>query len=218
MAVPVSVALSYFEYQVDFEAPELRMLVDRGSFVEAMFQVLKAWGMCIDDIESRTGGKTSEQGVAYKIPLKRISIFCGPSYCKFTKDDANWEGAEETLSILKAALGVLRAEFAISFGLQKTLIALHLQVNSGTFLDVLRPFVVPALAGIEKTPIRTLAAIAKWENRKVTIDGSGALANAVFLRFERDFDKDAGLNAMAEQLYNDEKQLFNMLGVEEKQQ
>jgi hypothetical protein len=52
---------------------------------------------------------------------------------------------------------------------------------------------------------------------KVTLDGSGALVNAVFLKFEREFGAAAGYKEMAEQLRRDEEELFIMLGVEEDQ-
>lgn len=61
----------------------------------------------------------------------------------------------------------------------------------------------------------TIAAVAKWGHRKVTIDGSGLLANAVFLRFEREFPSAATYDEIAGQLRKDEEDLFKTLGVEE---
>jgi hypothetical protein len=49
----------------------------------------------------------------------------------------------------------------------------------------------------------------------VTIDGSGILANAIFLRLEREFPSDATYETMAGQLRTDEEDLFGILGVEE---
>lgn len=215
MAELVTIPISYFEYLVEYEAPDLRLLGDRAALIQAIYEVLKPLGLGIDDIEPKTTGKPSEQGVNYKLPLKKVSIFVGPSYCRFTRDDAIWETAEETITILSSALSVLIQNLKVILGIQKTVIALHLQPRKLSFLDILRPFVAPAMAALDKAPIITLASIAKWEKRKVTIDGSAAIANAVFLRFERDFDKTVSLAEIADQLRRDEDELFKMLGVEE---
>jgi len=215
MAELVTIPISYVEFLVDYEVPDLRLLGDRAIFIQALYEALKPWGLGIDDIEPKTTGKPSEQGVSYKLPMKRISIFFGPSYCKFTRDDANWEMAEETITILRSALAVLEGHLKVILGTQRTLIALHLQPKTMSFLDILRPFVSPAMAALDKAPIATLASVVKWDQRKVTIDGSGALANAVFVRFERDFDKGVNFEEIADQLRRDEEELFKMLGVEE---
>jgi hypothetical protein len=60
-----------------------------------------------------------------------------------------------------------------------------------------------------------MATVVKWRDRKVTIDGSGILANAIFLRLEREFPSDATYETMAGQLRKDEEDLFGILGVEE---
>jgi hypothetical protein len=60
-----------------------------------------------------------------------------------------------------------------------------------------------------------MAAVAKWEDRRVTIDGSAALANAIFLRLERNFLASATYPEIATQLRKDQEDLFRILGVEE---
>jgi hypothetical protein len=60
-----------------------------------------------------------------------------------------------------------------------------------------------------------MAAVAKWGKRRVTLDGSAALVNALFLKFEREFEGTASYQEMAQQLRKDEEELFRMLGVEE---
>jgi hypothetical protein len=64
----------------------------------------------------------------------------------------------------------------------------------------------------------TIAIVLKWgDDHKVTIDGSGVLANAVFLRFERRSPSAATYEEIASQLKKDEENLFRILGVEEDQ-
>jgi hypothetical protein len=211
----VTVPISFFECTVDYVQPIIRLLGDRAAVVQSVFDALKPWNPNIDDIELRNTGKSSEQGVNFGLPLKRVSFFLGPSYCRLTRDDADWVAAEETIAILEAALSALVLETDITVRGYRTAIALHLQPRKMSFVEILRPFVAPQLAGLEKEPFRTMAAIAKWPTRKVTIDGSGAIANAVFVKLEREFESSSTYGEMAAQLKQDEEDLFKILGVEE---
>lgn len=96
-------------------------------------------------------------------------------------------------------------------------VAIHFQPKAGTFMDILSPFAPPKITAIEKESPRTMASVVKWDKRKITLDGSGALVNAAFLSFEREFDMDATFADIARQLSEDERQLFDILGVEEAQ-
>ena len=60
----------------------------------------------------------------------------------------------------------------------------------------------------------TIAAVAKWRNRKITIDGSGAIANGIFLSLERDFTGSTTYSEIVQQLQKDEVDLFEILRVE----
>ena len=128
-----------------------------------------------------------------------------------------WQGIDETIKILDTAVSALTRLSKVQIGLQRTVIALHIQPRNLRFVDILRPFVAEQLASLESSPITTMATVAKWSNRKVTIDGSGAIANAIFLKLERDFPSATTYREIAEQLKKDEDGVFEMLGVEEVQ-
>jgi len=127
----------------------------------------------------------------------------------------DWASADETLTILETAISALIQLSGVAMGAKKTAIAVHIQPRTLPFMEILNPFVPPQLASLEKEPVRTMAAVAKWGKRKVTIDGSGALANGVFLRFEREFESTITYREMAHQLRKDEEELFRVLGVQE---
>jgi hypothetical protein len=211
----VTIPISFLEITIDYECPEFKLWVDRAAIVQELFAALKPWDVTVDDFEPRTTGKLSEQGVNIKLPLKRVSFFFGPAYCKFTRDDVNWESAVETITILDVIASILVTVGGIVLGTKKTIIGLHLQPRTKPFVELLNPFLAPQLATLETEPIRTMAAIAKWPKRKVTIDGSAALANGLFLKLERDFESATTYEQMAQQLRDDEEKLFTMLGVEE---
>ena len=74
MAEFVTIPISIFELGVNFERPDFRLWLDRASVVQGVFDALKPWEPNVDDIESITAGKASEQGFTLKLPLKRVSF------------------------------------------------------------------------------------------------------------------------------------------------
>jgi hypothetical protein len=211
----VTIPISIFELAVDYMRPEFKLWMDRAVVVQAIFDALKPWGPRIDDVDAVTTGKASEQGFTIKLPLKRVSFFFGPASLKFTRENADWQSADETIAVLDAAVSALVLSSGVAMGPKKTVISLHLQPKSLPFIALLTPFIVPQLTTLDTEPVVTLATVAKWAHRKVTIDGSGVLANAVFLRFEREFARDATYDEIAVQLRKDEEELFKILGVKE---
>jgi hypothetical protein len=211
----VTIPISIFEFAVDYERPEFKLWMDRAVVVQAIFDALKPWGPRIDDVDAVTTGKASEQGFTIKLPLKRVSFFFGPASLRFTRENVDWQSADETVAVLDAAVSALIRSSGVAMGPKKTVISLHLQPKSLPFIALLTPFIVPQLTTLDSEPVVTLATVAKWAHRKVTIDGSGVLANAVFLRFEREFASDAAYDEITAQLRKDEEELFKILGVEE---
>ena len=211
----VTIPISLFELAVDYERPEFKVWMDRASVVQGIFDALKPWEPRIDDVDIVTTGKASEQGFTIKLPLKRVSFFFGPASCKFTRENVDWQTAEETIAILDAAVSALIRSCGVAMGPKNTAISLHLQPKSLPFNALLIPFIAPQLASLDSEPVSTMATVAKWAHHKVTIDGSGVIANAIFLRFEREFPTAATYDEIAERLRKDEEDLFKILGVEE---
>jgi hypothetical protein len=215
MSELVTIPISFFEFTVDYVRPAFKLWMDRASVVQGIFDALAPWEPGIDDLDANTTGKTSEQGFSIKLPLKRVSFFFGPARCRFTRDDADWESSDETMGILDAALSALIRLGGVQIAMQKATVAMHIQPRTLPFMDILRPFIATQLLALEEEPVKTMATVAKWSNRKVTIDGSGALANGVFLRIERDFPGAATYEDITQHLRKDEEALFSILGVEE---
>jgi hypothetical protein len=211
----VTTPISYFEVVIEYSEPNIQLSLDRAAVVQAIFSALKPWNITVDDVEVIQTGKPSEQGIKFKVPEKKSSFFFGPASCKFTRDDTDWSLAEETILILDTALSALKSESGITVAAQKTTIALHMQPKKLPFADLLRPLIAPPLAALEAGPAKTMATVVKWDKRRITIDGSGQIANGIFLRFEREFDGKASYTEIATQLKADEDALCNVLGVEE---
>jgi hypothetical protein len=215
MAELVRIPNSFVELVIAYSRPDIRAFNDRAIMVQSVFDALSAWSPKLDDIEPLSTGKLSEQGFNFKLPLKQVSFFFGPASCRFTRDNADWGMAEETLAILDAGLSAFVEVSHISFGLRTAGIGVHLQPSDCPFMKILAPFVPPQLASLEMEPVKTMAVVVRWGKRKITLDGSAVLANAAFLKFEREFEGTDSLEDITRQLRLDEEQLFRILGVEE---
>ena len=122
---------------------------------------------------------------------------------------------EETVEILDAAFTSLTQSSGASFLAQKTAISLHLQPTSKQFVDLLKPFLSPLLIGLRPERVKTGASIVKWDGGRIVLDGSAALANAMYVRFERTFERRVTYEEMATTLRSDEIAIFKALDVEE---
>jgi hypothetical protein len=213
----VVIPISFFEATFDYKETNIMLWLDRAVVVQALFAALKPWNVAVDDVEIITTGKPSEQGLKFKLPQKQASFFFSPTLCRFSKDNADWQSAEDTIAVMAAAYSALANAGKIEAATIKTVIALHMQPKSLPFMNILRPFVPVSLIALDKD-VKTMASIVKWDKRKVIIDGSGQLANGIFLRFEHEFDGAATYEEIAKQLRADEEAFFAILDVKEEQQ
>jgi hypothetical protein len=211
----VETHLSFFEVEVEFVEPNLKIWLDRIAIIEAVYAALRPWNIGIDNVEVVTEGKPSEQGVRFKVPEKKASFFFSAAICKFSRDSTSWQTAEETIQILDAALAAFKATAGIEIKTFKTAVALHLQPKVKHFMDILRPIVPAPMAALDGQSPKTMAVVVRWPDRRVTIDGSAQLANGLFVRYERDFGGDVSYDDMAKQLYVDEMQICEMLDITE---
>src|SRR5262249_42349248 len=152
-----------------------------------IFEALLSYNPKVDDIEILTSGKTSDQGVLIKLPIKNVSFFVGPNFCRFSRGAFAWNLAEETITILETSLLALERETGIARGLHHTAIGLHLQMQKVSFQDILRPLAAQPLLALSTEPFATMAVVVKWPRRKITLDGSNTIANAIFVKLEREF-------------------------------
>ena len=215
MPETVITSLSFYEDEIVFVEPNIKIWLDRVAIVEAVYAALRQWNINVDDIEVITTGKPSEQGVKFKIPEKRASFFFGASACRFTRDSTNWQTAEETITILDSALSAFQAHSNTKVKTFKTAVALHVQPKTKKFIDVVNPVIPPPMAALDKETAQSMAIIVKWPSHRVTIDGSAQIANGIFIRYERDFEGGTDYETIAKQLYVDEMQVFGMLDITE---
>jgi hypothetical protein len=210
----VTIPISVLDYSCDFVRPIISIWLDRAVLVQSMFDALLKWNIDVNEVDPITTGKPSEQGIKIKLPEKRVTFFFGASGCKFTRESVDWATAEETIEILQTCLTTLFAVSKAEMSNQKVALHLHLQPSTKTFVDLLRPFLSSELIGMRDAKLKTGASIIVWEDGKVTFDGSAALANGVYIKYERQFDKTATFEMMAKELHSGEEVLLHLLDVE----
>jgi hypothetical protein len=122
---------------------------------------------------------------------------------------------QETIEILDAAVTTLATKGKIKPSTFKTIVALHIQLKSVPFMEILKKIIPVPMASLDVAPPHTMACVLKWNKRKVTIDGSGQIANGIFVRYEREFPADVSYEDIAHQLKADEDGIFAMLDIKE---
>ena len=215
MTAEVTIPISIFELSITYDKPFLRIFGDRAQFIANLFDSFTPWNPTVDDIEFTTVGKTSEQGVKFCLPSQGASFFFGPSSCKFRKEDARWVEADDTIRILEAGLKTLGIAFGVTFRSKVSFLSLHLQPRTVSFKDILRPLIVTEIAMLNPAPVETLAIVSRWPGYRITIDGSAAIANGIFLLCERHFDAGASYDDIKTKIAEDQVELFKVLGVVE---
>lgn len=215
--MPVSVPISIFDLTMQFVRPNLRLAMNRADFVEDLFEQFGRWDISVDDIEVVQEGKPSEQGIKFKIPKRQVTFFFGPSHAQLIWDDAKWEAASEIIEILTIGLEALTKHGKVEVRTYKAVVALHLQPLKVPFIELLKPFASQALIKIDPSPITAFATVLRWEGRRITIDGSAQIANAIYVRFERDFPGYLPIETISGEIRTDEESLYSIIGVEEVQ-
>ena len=213
----ITIPISFFEGTFNYREPNVGLWLDRANVVQALFTALQPWHIAVDNVEIITVGKPSEQGIRFRLPENQIALFFGPTLCKFSKDNPDWASAEETITVMDAAVSSLKRSGNIEIATIETVIGLHMQLKALPFMRILARFVPAQLAALDGE-IKTMANIVKWEKRKIIIDGSAQLANGIFLRLEREFEGGTAYAQIVEQLRADEEALFALLDVREEQQ
>jgi hypothetical protein len=211
----VTIPMSYFEAQIQFERPNLRLWLDRTDVTQALFDAFAKWGVNVDNVELISTGKPSEQGIKFMLPQKKASFFFSPASCAFTRDGTSWDTVGETTEIFDTALSTLVKTGNVKPANFNTIVALHLQPKDVSFRELLQKLIPQPMVGLEPTPPRTLASLVKWDNRRVTVDGSAHIANGIYVKLERTFGADASYEQIAHQLKADEDAIFAMLDVKE---
>jgi hypothetical protein len=103
----------------------------------------------------------------------------------------------------------------VAFAKKIAILSLHLQPKTLSFREILRPFLAEPIAKLEGNPVEAMAIVARWSGRRITLDGSAAIANGLYIQSEREFESTSSFDQIRAAVSNDELTLFKLLDVEE---
>jgi len=215
MPVEITVPIAVFELTVKYDKPNIRLLADRAGAIQELFAAFAPWNPQLDDMEVLTAGKPTEQGIQIKIATQNASFFFGAMHCKFVKNSAVWAEADQILEILNAALEALHRATGVDYADKTSVLSLHLQPKTVQFRDIIRKFIVPEILALSTDQTTAMAIVSRWPKYRITLDGSAALANGIFVQAERQFDPTTSFDDMKATISQDEQDLFKLLDVQE---
>ena len=215
MPTEITIPISVFEVIVRYSKPNFRLMTDRVGAVEEVFAAFAPWNPQLDDMELVTTGKLTEQGVQIKISSQNASFFFGAAHCKFIKNAALWAEADQILAILSVGLEALQRATGVDYADRTSFLSLHLQPKTVQFRDILRRFIVPEILALSNDQTTVMAIISKWPKYRITLDGSAAFANAIYVQMERQFEATTSFDDMKAAILQDELDLFKLLDIEE---
>ncbi len=215
MPAEITIPISVFELTVKYDKPNILLMAERAGAIQELFAAFAPWNLQLDDMEVLTAGKPTEQGVQIKIAAQNASFFFGAAHCKFVKNSAIWAEADQILAILTAALEALHRAAGVDYADKTSILTLHLQPKTVQFRDILRKFIVPEILALAKDQTTAMAIVSRWPKYRITLDGSAALANGIFVQAERQFDATISFDDMRAAIFQDEQDLFKLLDVQE---
>lgn len=213
IVIPFAIA----DYTAQFRRPVIKLLsFDRIPLIQAIVDAWGPWGFQINNMEVRSQGNFTDQGVNFTLPDKGASFFVGPTECRFHKDRAYWSDTEETLQVLNAAIAATLEATQAEVAKQMVVIALHFQLTTRISKAFLSSLLSPTLKQLNDEHEPTAyAAIVGWGNKHLLLDTSAAYANGVFMRLSMSFDGDIDLQSVVQELHDEEVRIFNLLDVED---
>jgi hypothetical protein len=131
------------------------------------------------------------------------------------KDAAAWADADEMIRIHETALSVLAATGHVAFARKIAILSLHIQPKTLSFREILRPFLAQPIAKLEDSPVEAIAIVARWNGRRITLVGSAAIVNGVYVQTEREFESTTSYDEIKTAVLSDELALFKLLDLEE---
>jgi hypothetical protein len=190
------------------------LMTERAGAVQELFEAFAPWNPQLDDMEVLTAGKPTELGVQIKIATQNASFFFGSAHCRFVKNSAVWAEADHILAILTAALDALHRATGVNYADRTSILTLHLQPKTVQFRDILRKLIVPEILALSKDQTTAMAIVSRWPTYRITLDGSAALANGIFVQAERKFEATTSFEDIRATIFQDEQDLFRLLDVQ----
>jgi hypothetical protein len=212
----VKIPLAATDYVAHYERPDTGFFFERR---QAVFErILDAWlpyNLRLANIEI-VAGAVAEQKVIVKLPERRITFQFGGEEYKFIKEGSSWATAKEDGEIFSAAEAALLEQSDVKIKGGQVNVAMHLQPITKTREEILAPFMPePFKFLVRKREVKSHGNHIRFAGGDVLLDYSAGYANGIFMRYSSETVGHQPIEKILEQVYSYEKELFEILGVEE---
>jgi len=206
---------SMLEYTAVFGKPILEAWAVPVRLVAAILRVLEPFGFKADGVELKTRAeKLTENAIVFRRTPPGVTFTVGVEKVVIAAENLDWSDAEQFMRGARAGLDAVVQEGKADLRVQHLVLAIHIQLKTKPRHEVTAPLLSPEALKLLDGDLKMPGVILQREKCSVVIDGSLAFANALFVRINREHSPSAAFDQMAEDLRNDEMQLFDLLGLE----
>jgi len=203
------------DYTITFEKPTLGIWTNVQFQMRDVLDVLGPHGFTLEGVEvSPNVAKPAEHHIAFRRTNPALAFNLWLGKLSVTADNLSWDQKEWALGIFSAGIDAILKKTGAKIATHQITLAMHVQLSSKTVAEITAPLLSPTTATLLDSPIAFSGIVLLREQSTLIVDRSLAFANSMFVRFIRVHPAAVPLPEIAEQLYKDEHQFFDALGLE----
>ncbi len=146
------------------------------------------------------------------VPARSFALGFGKVHIR--AENLDWTEADRFISSHRAALDAVRQKGGAEIQSQQLVVAMHIQLKDRPRKDVTAALLSPVAAKLLDGEADFSGVVLLRGKAIFVIDASVGIANGLFLRINREHPPEASFEELAEVLRNDEKRIFDVLGLE----
>jgi len=212
------ITYSLLEYTSAFKTPIFGAPSPPGQLIASILDELGPSGYSFNGIEfSLQAPKLDEFAIVFRrttpaVPARSFALGFGKVNIK--AENLDWTEAERFISSQRAALDAVRKKGGAEIQSQQLVAGIHIQLKDRPRKDVTAPLLSSVAAKLLDGEADFSGVVLTREKAVFVIDASVGVANGLFLRISREHRPEASFEEVAETLRNDEKRMFDVLGLE----
>lgn len=202
------------DYRVFYKEPVFDLWDRRGAVAQTLFRAFRQWNVGAENINrSPNPADSGESLVSVELLNKRVLFSVGLTSAGAVVTRPAWDEQAQLLAIASAGIEAVRSILTVSMSRQVVSLAMHLQPQGRTILDITSNFVRPIAAFAGQDTPTAFGFSVYSENAAWVVDRSALFSNTLFIRLTRSFPADQTLAEVANTLRKDEEKTLGILGL-----
>ncbi|HEX5484249.1 MAG TPA: hypothetical protein VFZ08_16650 [Terriglobia bacterium] len=212
------ITYSLLEYASAFRRPIFGAPASLGQLIGSILDELAPSGYTLSGVEfNLQAPKLDEFAIVFRRTIPAFppwSFALGFGKVNIKAENLDWTEAERFISTHRAALDAVRKKGGAELQSQQLDVGMHIQLKDRARKDVTSPLLSPFGAMLLDGEADFSGVVLTQGKVIFVIDASVGVANGLFVRISREHRPDASFEQLAETLHNDEKRIFDVLGLE----